>query len=168
MILTTLMSCFMSFKVSGLTAITWFYEIFMCGVNKLSMSITSLSGPTPETRTWWMPFFEVYFGIAIKYINPAVLTYMFLEFVAADLESPYAEQPPIMQIYATVIIFALLLILTAPMFLCEYPEIFEHNIDLEFNADNIFEAKIRAMQGNKIQDETQLTMQPTSKPNIDN
>lgn len=65
-----------------------------------------------------------------------------------------------MQIYATIIIFALILILTAPMFLCEYPEIFEHNIDLEFNADNVFEAKIRAMQGNKIADETQLTAQP--------
>lgn len=73
-----------------------------------------------------------------------------------------------MQIYATIIIFALVLILTAPMFLCEYPEIFEHNIDLEFNADNVYEAKLRAMQGNgnKIQDETQLTAQPASKPNM--
>jgi len=117
----------------------WWGEIFMCGVNKLSMSITSLSGPTPDTRSWWMDFFEVYFGMCIKFINPAVLTYMLFEFLANDLETPYAEQPPIMQIYATIIIFALILILTAPMFLCEYPEIFEHNIDLEFNADNVLE-----------------------------
>lgn len=91
---------------------------------------------------------------------------MIFENIAADLETNYAEQPPIMQIYATIIIFALVLILTAPMFLCEYPEIFEHNIDLEFNADNVYEAKLRAMAGNKIQDETQLTNQPTNKPNM--
>lgn len=166
MILTTVISCFMSFKVSGMNAMTWFYEIFMCGVNKLSMSITSLSGPTPETRSGWMAPFECYFGMCIKFINPAILTYMIFENIAADLETNYAEQPPIMQIYATIIIFALVLILTAPMFLCEYPEIFEHNIDLEFNADNVYEAKLRAMAGNKIQDETQLTNQPTNKPNM--
>jgi len=155
MILTTLASCFMSYKVSGMTAISWFYEIFMCGVNKLSMSITSLSGKTPEERLWWMPFFECYFGICIKFINPAVLTYMVFEFAAGDLASNYAEQPAIMQVYATIIIFALLLILVAPLFLCEYPEVFEHNIDLEFNADNIFEAKLRSQ--NKVGDETQMT-----------
>jgi len=91
MILTTLMSCFMSFKVSGMNAMTWFYEIFMCGVNKLSMSITSLSGPTPETRTWWMQPFEIYFGLCIKFVNPAILTYMLFEFIASDLNTPYAE-----------------------------------------------------------------------------
>jgi len=166
MILTTVISCFMSFKVSEMNAMTWFYEIFMCGVNKLSMSITSLSGPTPETRSGWMAPFECYFGMCIKFINPAILTYMIFENIAADLDTNYAEQPPIMQIYATIIIFALVLILTAPMFLCEYPEIFEHNIDLEFNADNVYEAKLRAMAGNKVQDETELTNQPTNKPNM--
>lgn len=82
MILTTIISCFISFKVSGMTAMSWFYEILMCGVNKLSMSITSLSGPTPETRTWWMPVFEVYFGLCIKFVNPAILTYMIFEFIS--------------------------------------------------------------------------------------
>jgi SNF family Na+-dependent transporter len=167
MVLTTLMACVASYARSKMPAASWFYEIFMCGVGKLSMSITSLSKPGDDTRDCWMGFFEIYFGVAVKFINPAILTYMLFENFANDVRSPYAEQPMDMQVYSSIIIFVMLMILIAPMFLCEYPEIFKHNIDLEFMADVMFEAKIRAQSQGKVQPAMEMSNAPTNKPNID-
>ena len=60
---------------------SWYHEILLCGVNKVSMSITSISYPDAdiETRSWWMAPFEAFFGISIKFFNPALLCYMLLE-----------------------------------------------------------------------------------------
>ena len=43
-----------------------------------------------------MAFFEGYFGIMIKFLNPAALVFMIFQNLAADLKSPYAEQPQMM------------------------------------------------------------------------
>lgn len=91
MCLTTLMACCTSYKRSEMPAASWFYEIFMCGVGKLSMSITSLSKPGDDTRDCWMGMFEIYFGVSVKFINPAILTYMLFENFCSDVKSPYAE-----------------------------------------------------------------------------
>jgi len=42
-----------------------------------------------QKRTWWMLPFEFYFGITIKYINPACLLFIFFEALANDLKTPY-------------------------------------------------------------------------------
>ena len=36
-----------------------------------------------------------------------------------------------------------ILIIFVPMFVCTSPEHFKHNINLEFMADNLYEAKLR-------------------------
>lgn len=70
--------------------ISWYHEIMMCGVDKLSMSITSLSNPEGE-RSNWMIVFEGYFGIMIKFVNPACLFFMMMMNLSEDLINPYAE-----------------------------------------------------------------------------
>ena len=40
-------------------------------------------------RKWWMLPFEFYFGICIKYINPACLLFIFFEALASELATPY-------------------------------------------------------------------------------
>ena len=139
---------FIAFGVSKYTAgmpfNSWYHEIVLCGVDKLSMSITSLSTPgKPEERKLWMPLFETYFGLTIKFINPACLMWMIFENIASDLESPYAEQPAEMQVFSSIFLFIAVLLIFAPMFLCTYPQKFDYNVNLEFNADNVYEAKLR-------------------------
>ena len=77
MFVFTIIACFVSFKVSEMSFASWYYEIFMCGVLKLSMSITDMSDMTK--RKWWMPLFESYFALTIKFLNPAFLTFMIYE-----------------------------------------------------------------------------------------
>jgi hypothetical protein len=48
-----------------------------------------------------------------------------------------------MQVYATTFLFAAYALIISAMFVCDYPELFEHNVDLEFNADNMYAAGIK-------------------------
>jgi hypothetical protein len=88
-------SCFCSsmwFRKTNLGMDIWYSEIFLCGVNKIAMSVST----TPETvneRGCMVKFFEFYFGLAIKYLNPAILIFLLSENLQADLAAPYSEQP---------------------------------------------------------------------------
>ena len=90
-----LVSMLASYCTSGMTFGVWYHEIFFAGVSKLSWSVTSIAYPDDdiEYRAWWMPTFEAYFGLSVKFFNPALLTYMLFENLSNDLKSPYAEQP---------------------------------------------------------------------------
>jgi len=140
--LVSLIALYVSFSVSKLKFRSWYHEIVLCGVDKLAMSITSLSNED-GSRSNWMLAFELYFGICIKFINPAALLWLLCENLEADMSDPYSGQPEMMQIYSSVIVFITLALIFAPMFVCDYPEMFEHNVDLEFNADNVFALKLR-------------------------
>ena len=96
----------------------WYHEIMLCGVDKLSMSITSLSN-ADGSRSWWMLVFEGYFGVMIKFANPAVLTFLIIQNLKADLDSPYAEQPQEMQVYATTFLFAAYAVIIGALFICD-------------------------------------------------
>ena len=48
-----------------------------------------------------------------------------------------------MYMFSTIYVFIALLIIVVPMFVCDYPEVFEHNVNLEFLADNLYEIKLR-------------------------
>lgn len=80
---TSCLSLFVSYRVvkNEFTSISWYHEIMLCGVDKIAMSITSLSVTHRDfshegERKTWMMFFEGYFGIMIKFLNPAALTFM--------------------------------------------------------------------------------------------
>ena len=72
LLVTTLIAFAVSFKVSNLPLTSWYHEIMMCGTDKISMSISILSNKN-QSREWWMISFEAYFGVLIKYVNPAFL-----------------------------------------------------------------------------------------------
>lgn len=120
----------------------WYHEIMLCGVDKLSMSITSLSN-ADGSRSWWMLVFEGYFAVMIKFANPAVLFFLIIQNLKADMDSPYAEQPQEMQVYATTFLFAAYALIVGALFICDYPELFEHPVDLEFQADNMYAGKLK-------------------------
>lgn len=143
----TIIALVVSQRVSGMPVRSWYHEIVLCGVDKLSMSITILSNENGE-RSWWMVIFEGYFGICIKFFSPVCFIWLLCQNLEADLAAPYAEQPPMMQMYSSIIVFITVLLIFAPMFICDYPEIFQHNVNLEFDADNQFAAALRrAVQG---------------------
>ena len=70
-----------SYNVSNLSANEWYHEIMMCGVDKLSMSITILSNGD-ESRSFWMIPFEAYFGIFTKFVNPPFFCFFLMENLA--------------------------------------------------------------------------------------
>lgn len=140
-----IMSMLISWLSSKMTFGSWYHEIFFAGVSKLSWSVTSISYPDEdiELRKWWMPLFEAYFGLSIKYFNPALLTFMLFENIFNDLQSPYAEQPANMQIQASIFVFLILLIIFVPMFVSNEEMEFEHDPNVEFIADEIHDYRLR-------------------------
>ena len=74
-IFTTLIGLFFSFKASKMQFNSWYHEIVLCGVDKLSMSITSLTNDD-QSRSGWMLLFEIYFGLCIKFILPTCFTFI--------------------------------------------------------------------------------------------
>lgn len=86
--LFTLIALVTSFFVSGMEFNSWYHEIFLQGVDKLSMSITCLSNPGGKRSMWMIPF-ETYFGLCVKYINPACLMFIFFNNLYEDLATPY-------------------------------------------------------------------------------
>jgi len=106
------------------------------------MSITCLSNPKGK-REWWMLPFETYFGITIKFINPACLLFIFFHNLYEDLQTPYSDQTQRMYMVSTLPVFIAALILIIPIFTCSYPEIFNHDVNKEFMADVIYEKRLR-------------------------
>jgi SNF family Na+-dependent transporter len=138
----TLLSLVVSKIQSKMSFRSWYHEIVLCGVDKISQNITVLSNPLGQ-REWWMIPFEAYFGLCVKFVAPIAFTWLICENLEADLEAPYAEQPEVMQMYASIIVFITLGIIFGPMFICDYPEVFEHDVNAEFNADNVYAIKLR-------------------------
>ena len=83
------------------------------------MSITDLSEPNNNRRLPWMIFFEAYFGFTIKFINPAVLTFILMSNLADDFDQPYGNQPLIMHVISSVFVFLAGSIIIIPMFMCD-------------------------------------------------
>jgi hypothetical protein len=157
-IFTTAIACYVSakkFKRDDQTKAdgsrefkSWLNEILYCGVNKLSMSITALSDVDPVTgkvgkEKWWMAPFWQWFGISIKLINPCCLWFILCNNLYNDLTSPYADQELRMHLFAMIYVIVALIIIVIPMFVCGYPENFNHKVNKEFEADEIYEKVIK-------------------------
>ena len=141
---------------------SWYHEIVLQGVDKLSMSITSLSNPD-GSRSFWMLPFESYFGVSIKFINPACLFFILMHNLEKDINYPYNDQDYRMYMFSTIYVFIALMIIVIPMFVCDYPEVFEHNVNLEFLADNLYEIKLRMAKHFKEQVKDVLAKQMKEK-----
>lgn len=139
--LFSLMALYASFRASEMDFIVWYHEIVMCGTDKVAMSITVLQNG--GKRAWWMLPFEFYFGILIKFVNPACLLFLFFEALAADLGVPYGIAQGSFPALASIYVAIAVGLIIVPMFACDYPEIFTHNVEKEFSADDQFEVKER-------------------------
>jgi SNF family Na+-dependent transporter len=125
---TTMMSLVVSFCVAKMDFDSWYHEIVLQGVDKLSMSITSLSNPKGKRSMWMLPF-ETYFGICIKYINPACLLFIFFNNLQEDIAEPYNDQTRRMYMFATIPVVAAGLVIIIPIFTCGNPEVFRHDVN---------------------------------------
>ena len=139
--ISTCIAFLVSYRLSGLTLKCWYHEIALCGTDKIAMSVTALSLNNTHIRLRWMSFFEFYFGFCIKFINPACLTFFLFESAAADLKHPYGIIQGFMPRFALIYFIIALFIIFIPMMMCDYPEIFDHDMLLEFQADEINETK---------------------------
>lgn len=95
--------------------------------------------------------FESYFGLLMKFVNPAALTLLLTQSLANDFEDPYGNYDPLMQVYASIFVFVMITVIIVPMFMCDYEENFDHNVKSEFAADDVYEIqlKLRDMGLNK-------------------
>jgi hypothetical protein len=143
---TTVIALLVSSYVSDMSLRQWYHEIVLCGVNKVAMSITDLSEPETNQRRPWMIVFEAYFGLMIKFVNPAILIFILMSNLADDFDQSYGNQPLIMHVFSSVFIFTAFSIIIIPMFMCDKPEIFQHNVMQEFNADDRFELRLKFKQ----------------------
>jgi hypothetical protein len=136
------MGFIISFRMSKMPFASWYHEIVMCGTDKIAMSISSLSNKDGH-REGWMGLFEAYFGLLTKFVNPACLIMFIFRALASDLKEPYGIVQGYMPLFASIYVIIAILIIFAPMLMCDQPEIFYHNVELEFLADDIFETKAR-------------------------
>lgn len=72
-----LASIVVAWKVSGLPFGEFYQKLVLCGVGRIAKSITKLSN-TERRREKWMPFFENYWSLSIKFVIPAGLVWMLL------------------------------------------------------------------------------------------
>lgn len=125
---------FISYKKSGMRFRSWYHEIFFCGVDKLSMSITSLSNPD-ESRSWWMLTFEFWFGVATKFFIPIMMVWMLFSNLKKDITKGYGGHVLEMQVISSLYPLVAVFMVIVPMFMCGHPETFSHNVNMEFIAD---------------------------------
>jgi len=122
--LSSMIALAVSFRLSQLPLKSWYHEIVLCGTDKLAMSITALSVHNTQERRWWMGPFETYFGILIKFVNPACLVFFIFEAAAADLDQTYGITTGYMTSFASIYFILALFIIFLPMMMCDYPEEF--------------------------------------------
>ena len=67
--------------------------------------------------------------------------------LSKDLTSPYAEQPAMMQMYGTIFVYIIVMMFVAALFICDYSEMFWHDVNKEFDADNQYAAKLKLEKG---------------------
>jgi len=141
LLLSTMIGMGVSYKMSNMPLVSWYHEIVLCGTDKIAMSISILSN-ADQSRSWWMLPFELYFGILIKFINPACLLFFIFEGLKADLTTPFGiVTTGWLPVVASMYVFIAIVIVFAPMIACDYPELFKHNVEKEFSDDDIFEKK---------------------------
>jgi hypothetical protein len=99
--------------------------------------------------------FETYFGITVKFVNPACLLFIFFNNLYDDLEEPYGTHSQRLYMYATTPVFVAILLIFVPIFTCGAPERFLHDVNKEFMADVLYEARLR-LENSSNQDFTEM------------
>ena len=102
-----------------------------------------------------MLYFEFWFGMTIKFVAPAILSWMLLSNIKGDIKSEYGSYGGEMLAFGSIYLFICLLVIVIPLFICDWPEKFFHNVNLEFQADQIYSDALKN-GGNKVTSETEM------------
>lgn len=121
---------------------SWYHEIVLCGTDKIAMGVTSLSYKNHQRKPW-MLIFEGYFGLSIKFLNPVLLMWNISSNLSDDISKDDETANAIVWLWASMWLTIAIMLVFVPFFACTYPEVFEHNPNLEFLADNLYEVKLR-------------------------
>ena len=78
-----------SFLLSGLSMSKWYNEVILTGVKRIAYACSQMTRPDPKVQMWWEPLFCVYWCFLIKYINPAILYFIFMGILVDDIRTPY-------------------------------------------------------------------------------
>jgi len=78
-----------SFMLSGIPFMEYYNEVFLCGVRRIAYACSQMSRKDPKVIMWWEPIFCVYWCWLIKFINPAILWFIFLGIIKDDINNPY-------------------------------------------------------------------------------
>jgi len=81
----------LSFKTSELSGGEWYNEIWMCGVRKIAYSCSQMGRADPKVMLWWEPLFCAYWGLLIKFINPAILYAIVIGILCNDINKSYGD-----------------------------------------------------------------------------
>ena len=52
-----------------------------------------------------------------------------------------------MQMYGTIFVYIIVMMFVAALFICDYSEMFWHDVNKEFDADNQYAAKLKLEKG---------------------
>ena len=145
MLFFSLVGMVASYKSSGLTFSSWYHEIVLCGVDKLIMSLNPKNKDQHKTKTIFVVLFESYFGLLIKFVNPALISLLLAVNLGKDMKAPYQDYPQELQLFGGAFVFVTTLFIIVPMFICDEPEgeFFDDIIKEEFKNDDIYEENLK-------------------------
>lgn len=78
-----LIACPISFYLYKGSFKLWYNEIFFCGTNRISYTITKLNRSHSDYKKvlWWEGIFAFYWGFCIKYFCPVSLTFLMIDLI---------------------------------------------------------------------------------------
>lgn len=126
-----------SWLVSGMSLGAWWRTIAMCGVRKLSRTMTKLSKEEGETeQRWWETPFETYWGICIKFWCPFVIFWLLMYSFKADTETPYGGYHAFWQWMGYLYPIGGFISFLIPLLVCTEPEPFAEGMDHAFDEND--------------------------------
>jgi NSS family neurotransmitter:Na+ symporter len=112
-----LVSAGVSFHMSKLSFKEYSEEVLFLGVGALARSMTRLSyKDDKEKRAAWMPFFEVWWSLSVKFIIPAGLTWMLLMSIKFRAEEGHELVDPLWNYIGMIFPIAGFILFIVPVF----------------------------------------------------
>lgn len=78
-----------SYHLSGLSLSKWYHEVLLCGVERIAYACSQMTRFDERVKMWWEPLFNIYWSFLIKFINPAILYYIFCSILMDDIRDAY-------------------------------------------------------------------------------
>jgi len=119
----------------------WYVNVVMCGVHKISYSMSSISRRAAQAeedfdasqmiddKLWWEPIFALYFCLTVKYIIPGALWFVVLNSAQLDIDKPYGGYDSVWQWLGLIVPLIGLVIFALNICFCLVPEGEEEILD---------------------------------------